>query len=71
MSEQKKECSCASGDLLVKTLEAMSELTKAMCEQNKLMAQIVDQNNQLIDRFDVAGGDETMSFIGNLDDDYA
>ncbi len=41
MSDQKKECGCASNALLV-------ELLQAMTAQNKVMAQIVDQNSELM-----------------------
>lgn len=41
MSDQKKECGCASNALLV-------ELLQAMTAQNKVMAQIVDQNSGLM-----------------------
>ena len=55
MNEQKKECGCASNDLLVEMLQAMNNQSQAMtaqnnllAEQNKVMARIVDQNNELI-----------------------
>ena len=55
MNEQKKECGCVSNALLVEMLQAMSNQSQAMtaqnnllAEQNKVMARIVDQNNELI-----------------------
>ena len=55
MNEQKKECGCASNALLVEMLQAMSNQSQAttaqsnlLAEQNKVMARIVDQNNELI-----------------------
>lgn len=41
MNEQKRECGCVSNALLV-------ELLQAMTAQNKVMAQIVDQNSELM-----------------------
>ena len=55
MNEQKKECGCVSSALLVEMLQAMNNQSQAMtaqnnllAEQNKVMARIVDQNNELI-----------------------
>ena len=55
MSDQKKECGCVSSALLVEMLQAMNNQSQAMtaqsnllAEQNKVMARIVDQNNELI-----------------------
>lgn len=55
MSEQKRECGCVSNALLVEMLQAMNNQSQAMtaqsnllAEQNKVMARIVDQNNELI-----------------------
>ena len=55
MSDQKKECGCVSSDLLFEMLQAMNNQSQAMtaqsnllAEQNKVMARIVDQNNELI-----------------------
>ena len=55
MNEQKKECGCVSNALLVEMLRAMNNQSQAMtaqsnllAEQNKVMARIVDQNNELI-----------------------
>lgn len=55
MKEQKKECGCVSNALLVEMLQAMSNQSQAttaqsnlLAEQNKVMARIVDQNNELI-----------------------
>ena len=55
MSDQKKECGCVCSDLLVEMLQAMNNQSQAMtaqnnllAEQNKVMARIVDQNNELI-----------------------
>ena len=55
MSDQKKECGCVSNALLVEMLQAMHNQSQAMtaqsnllAEQNKVMARIVDQNNELI-----------------------
>jgi hypothetical protein len=55
VNEQKKECGCVSNALLVEMLQAMHNQSQAMtaqsnllAEQNKVMARIVDQNNELI-----------------------
>ena len=55
MNERKKECGCVSNALLVEMLQAMHNQSQAMtaqsnllAEQNKVMARIVDQNNELI-----------------------
>ena len=55
MNEQKRECGCVSNALLVEMLQAMNNKSQAMtaqsnllAEQNKVMARIVDQNNELI-----------------------
>ena len=55
MNEQKKECGCVSNALLVEMLQAMNNQSQAMtaqnnllAEQNKVMARIADQNNELI-----------------------
>lgn len=55
MNEQKRECGCVSNALLVEMLQAMNNQSQAMtaqsnllAEQNKFMARIVDQNNELI-----------------------
>lgn len=55
MNEQKKECGCVSNASLVEMLQAMNNQSQAMtaqsnllAEQNKVMARIVDQNNELI-----------------------
>lgn len=55
MNEQKKECGCVSNALLVEMLQAMHNQSQEMtaqsnllAEQNKVMARIVDQNNELI-----------------------
>lgn len=55
MSDQKNECGCVSNALLVEMLQAMNNQSQAMtaqsnllAEQNKVMARIVDQNNELI-----------------------
>lgn len=55
MNEQKRECGCVSNALLVEMLQAMNNQSQAMtaqsnllAEQNKVMARIVDQNNELI-----------------------
>jgi hypothetical protein len=55
VNEQKKECGCVSNALLVEMLQAMNNQSQAMtaqsnllAEQNKVMARIVDQNNELI-----------------------
>lgn len=55
MNEQKKECGCVSNALLVEMLQAMNNQSQAtiaqnnlLAEQNKVMARIMDQNNELI-----------------------
>lgn len=46
--EQSKECSCACNGLVLEMLQAMTAQSNLMTEQNKLMALIIDQNNELI-----------------------
>ena len=65
--EQRKECDCACNGLVLELLQAMTAQSKVMAEQNKLMAQIVDQNNELIARLDVEG-DELESERKYLDE---
>lgn len=55
MSDLKNECGCVSNALLVEMLQAMNNQSQAttaqnnlLAEQNKVMARIVDQNNELI-----------------------
>lgn len=55
MSDLKNECGCVSNALLVEMLQAMNNQSQAtaaqnnlLAEQNKIMARIVDQNNELI-----------------------
>jgi len=55
VNEQKKECGCVSNALLVEMLQAMNNQSQAttaqnnlLAEQNKVMARIVDQNNELM-----------------------
>lgn len=55
MNEQKRECGCVSNALLVEMLQAMNNQSQAttaqnnlLAEQNKVMARIMDQNNELI-----------------------
>lgn len=48
MKDQKNDCTCACNSLVLEMLQAMTAQSKLMMEQNKLMAQIIDQNNQLL-----------------------
>ena len=55
MSDLKNECGCVSNALLVEMLQAMNNQSQAttaqnnlLAEQNKVMARIVDQNNELM-----------------------
>ena len=55
MTIQKKECGCASNDLLVQLIQsnqqlvnAVAEQSRVTAEQSKVMALIVDQNSQLM-----------------------
>lgn len=47
-NEQPKECECACNGLVLEMLQAMTAQSNLMTEQNKLLAQIIDQNNELI-----------------------
>ena len=54
-SEQGGACKCVCNGLLIEMLQAMNNQSQAMtaqsnllAEQNKVMARIVDQNNELI-----------------------
>lgn len=65
MNEQKKECGCVSNALLVEMLQAMNNQSQAMtaqnnllAEQNKVMARIVDQNNELIAMMQTEGDED-------------
>ena len=65
MNEQKKECGCVSNVLLVEMLQAMNNQSQAMtaqsnllAEQNKVMARIVDQNNELIAMMQTEGDED-------------
>ena len=60
MTIQKKECGCGSNDLLVQLIQsnqqlvnAVAEQSRVTAEQSKVMALIVDQNSELMARFDV------------------
>lgn len=48
MSDQKKECGCVSNDLLIQLIQSNKQLSKTMEAQNKVMAQVMDQNSELI-----------------------
>lgn len=48
MKDQKNECSCACNDSVLGLLQAMTAQSNLMTEQNKLMALIIDQSNELI-----------------------
>ena len=58
MSDQKKECGCVSNDLLIQLIQSNQQLAKTMEAQNKVMAQIIDQNSELMARYDVKDPDE-------------
>lgn len=65
MNEQKKECGCVSNALLVEMLQAMNNQSQAMtaqsnllAEQNKVMARIADQNNELIAMMQTEGDED-------------
>ena len=61
MNDQKKECGCVSNDLLLALIQSNQQLTKTMEAQNKVMAQIVDQNSELMARYDEDLEDKTES----------
>ena len=61
MSDQKKECGCVSNDLLIQLIQSNQQLAKTMEAQNKVMAQIVDQNSELMARYDEDLEDKTES----------
>lgn len=65
-NEQPKECKCACNGLVLEMLQAMSAQGNLMTEQNKLMAQIIDQNNELIAMNGLDDAGETKSIY--LDD---
>ena len=66
-NEQNSACSCACNGLLVELLQTMKAQMNLQTEQNKVMAQIMDQNSELIARFDVEGDEDTPN-SGYLDD---
>jgi len=61
MNDQKKECGCVSNDLLIQLIQSNQQLAKTMEAQNKVMAQIVDQNSELMARYDEDLEDKTES----------
>ena len=58
MNDQKKECGCVSNDLLIQLIQSNQQLVKTMEAQNKVMAQIIDQNSELMARYDDNDPDE-------------
>lgn len=52
MNDQKKECGCVLNDLLIQLIQSNQQLAKTMEAQNKVMAQIIDQNSELMARYD-------------------
>ena len=65
MSDLKNECGCVSNALLVEMLQAMNNQSQAtaaqnnlLAEQNKVMARIVDQNNELIAMMQTEGDED-------------
>ena len=67
MSDQKKECGCVSNDLLIQLIQSNQQLAKTMEAQNKVMAQIIDQNSELMARYDVKDPDEDKTESVYLD----
>ena len=67
MSDQKKECGCASSDLLIQLIQSNQQLSKTMEAQNHLMGQIVEQNNSLMDRLETELDDDGEPKSGYLD----
>jgi hypothetical protein len=65
--EQPKECGCACNGLVLEMLQGMTAQSKLMTEQNKLMAQIVDQNNQLLAQLESDDSEEPKSKHEYLD----
>jgi hypothetical protein len=61
MNDQKKECGCVSNDLLIQLIQSNQQLAKTMEAQNKVMAQIIDQNSELMARYDEDLEDKTES----------
>ena len=66
--EQPKECECACNGLVLEMLQAMTAQSNLMTEQNKLMAQIVDQNNQLLAQLESDDSEEPESKHKYLDE---
>ncbi len=58
MSDQKKECGCASSDLVSQLIQSNLQLSKTMEAQNNLMGQIIEQNNSLMDRLETELDDD-------------
>ena len=58
MSDQKKECGCVSSDLLLALIQSNQQLTKTMEAQLQVIGQIMDQNSELMDRYDDKDPDE-------------
>ena len=67
MNDQKKECGCVSNDLLIQLIQSNQQLAKTMEAQNKVMAQIIDQNSELMARYDVKDPDEDKTESVYLD----
>ena len=61
MNDQKKECGCVSNNLLIQLIQSNQQLAKTMEAQNKVMAQIIDQNSELMARYDEDLEDKTES----------
>lgn len=67
MNDQKEECGCVSNDLLIQLIQSNQQLAKTMEAQNKVMAQIIDQNSELMARYDVKDSDEDKTESVYLD----
>lgn len=67
-NEQPKECECACSGLVLEMLQAMAAQSNLMTGQNKLMAQIVDQNNQLLAQLESDDSEEPESKHKYLDE---
>ena len=58
MIAQKNECGCVSSDLLLALIQSNQQLTKTMEAQLQVIGQIMDQNSELMDRYDDKDPDE-------------
>ncbi|OAL80341.1 hypothetical protein [Acinetobacter terrae] len=67
MSDQKKECGCVSSGLLIQLIQSNLQQSKTMEAQNHLLGQIMEQNNNLMDRLETELDNDDEPKSGYLD----